>query len=214
MPEVKDPNTGELTGDFWIRDCRLSFPNIVKPKAYEGGVPKFSAAFLLTSDNPDWALFMTMVKRLATEKWAENTTNIMAMIKGDKRQRCYGIGSDKLDAKGSVYAGYDEPNIMYISGSDEAQPQIYGADGSPMPPMNANQKLVGGNYVSAIVRPWMQDNKFGKAIRASFVGVQYLRDGEKFGREQTDAAGIFQAAPGGPETAADPAAAEAYDPLG
>ena len=213
MPEVKNQETNELTGDFWIRDCRLSFPNIVKPKAFKpGDTPKFSASFILTSDNPDWKLFMAMVNRLAAAKWAENAVNIMAMIKGDKRQRCYGVGTDKLDKKGGIYAGYDAPNTVYVGASDETQPQMYGADGTPMDPMSANTKFVGGNYVSGIVRPWIQDNEYGKAVRASFVGVQYLREGEKFGSAPTDAGGIFQPTPGGPDAAAEPSV-DNYDPL-
>lgn len=38
-----------------------------------------------------------------------------------------------------------------------------------------------GCYVNMLIRPWAQDNKHGKKINANLIGVQFARDGERFG---------------------------------
>ena len=37
-----------------------------------------------------------------------------------------------------------------------------------------------GCYVNAVLEFWAQDNKFGKRVNATLMGVQFFRDGDAF----------------------------------
>ncbi|ALA45464.1 hypothetical protein ADP64_000006 [Achromobacter phage phiAxp-2] len=41
-----------------------------------------------------------------------------------------------------------------------------------------------GCVVSIMIRPWAQDNEFGKKINAGLVAVKFMRDGDRLGGEQ------------------------------
>jgi hypothetical protein len=44
-----------------------------------------------------------------------------------------------------------------------------------------NELFYGGCWVNGIIRPWWQNNKFGKRVNAGLVAVQFLKDDEAFG---------------------------------
>ena len=183
---------------LWIKRARLSFPNLLQPRAAtQGGEPKYGANFILEPTDPEWKEMGEIIVALATEKWAENAAGIINMMKGDKRLRCYGQGEEKLDKQGNIYDGFS--GKVWISANNADKPVLYGTDAQELPPTaNANQLFVGGNWVSAVVRFWPQDNRHGRAIRAQLEGVQFLEQGEHFGSAPMDTSGIFQAVPGAP----------------
>jgi len=184
---------------LWIKDARLGFPQIAAAKSsVPGSDPKYQATFILTPDAVEWTEMAQIIQAMATEKWGENVANVMSVIKGDKRLRCYGAGDEKISTKTSLpYDGFAGMN--YISASNADQPKLYSADAQELPPTaNINQLFTGGNYVSGIISFWLQDNQFGRGIRANLDGVQYLRDGEHFGNTGPDTAGVFQAVEGAP----------------
>lgn len=210
MPMIQDSN------DFWVRKARLSFPTLIQPKSVNGGASAFSASFIMDPTDEDWALLMQRVQAIGVEKWGEQAPQILEMIKNDKRMRFYGKGNEKISqATGLPYDGYDENNV-YINAKSDTKPQLIGTDAQPLPPTQENLKMVGGNYVSAIIRPWAQQNEHGRAIRCQLVAVQYLEDGEHFGHAEVDATSVFAPVAGAPApaTGATPAMPGMPDPLG
>ena len=146
---------------------------------------------------PEWAEMGQIALAMATAKWGDNTAGVMNLIKNDKRLRCFGKGEEKLDKLGKVYDGFD--GKLYISASNKNKPNLYGADANLLPPTAPqNQLFAGGNYVSGVISFWLQDNKFGRGIRANLDGVQFVEEGEHFGATGPDAGAIFQPVPGAP----------------
>jgi hypothetical protein len=45
----------------------------------------------------------------------------------------------------------------------------------------SEEVFYGGCWVNILIRPWWQDNRFGKRVNAGLVAVQFLRDDEAFG---------------------------------
>ena len=189
---------------LWIKGARLGFPHLVapQPSSNPNAAAKYNGNFILPMNAPEWNELLEMVNAIALEKWTVNATGVMTMINADKRLRCYGYGTDKLDSKtGQVYEGFQD--MIWISGSSDARPDLRGADAQPCPPTAPlNTMFVGGNYVDAVVSFWPQDNEHGKAIRAQLDGVQYIREGEKFGAVGPDVGTIFEAVAGAPAVTA------------
>jgi hypothetical protein len=43
------------------------------------------------------------------------------------------------------------------------------------------ERIYGGCYVNVMIRPWFQNNAYGKRVNAGLSVVQFVRDGEPFG---------------------------------
>jgi hypothetical protein len=72
------------------------------------------------------------------------------------------------------------------------------------------RQMYGGCRVNVAVKPWLQENKHGRGIRADLVAVQFAGDDQAFGEGAVDASGMFgavAAAPAGMFGAAAPAPA-------
>jgi len=186
---------------IFLSNVRLSFPHLVEPHASPmnpSAPKKYSADFIMTQDNPGFVQFMQRYAALAGEKWGPNAQTVMQMIQADRKLRCYGSGAEKVDKKSfKPYAGYD--GMVFISANKDQMPQMIQADGKPTEMGNTMayqalaRKLYGGCYVNAAIKPWIQENNFGRGIRCDLVAVQFAADGEPFGEGAADVSGMFGA---------------------
>ena len=184
---------------IFLSNVRLSFPHLVEAHAStEGGVKKYSADFLLPLDSDGLKQFMTQYQALAVTKWGEHAPQVMTLIQAERKLRCYGMGTEKVDKKTfKPYAGYD--GCAYIAANKDQPPQMIQSDGTPVPADNSMayqqlaRRLYGGCYVNAAIKPWLQENKHGRGIRCDLVAIQFSKDGEAFGEGATDASGMFGA---------------------
>jgi hypothetical protein len=200
---------------IYLTNVRMSFPKLVEAAAmkdYPAAGKKWGADLILDPNDPNFTKFMSEVGKMAAEKWGANADTVLQMVQSDKRNRCFGNGAEKVNKKFEPYVGY--PGMVYISASanEDRPPQIVRpSDGVAIDNLNtlertaAARKLYGGCYVNAAVRPWAQDNQFGRAIRCELIAIQFLRDGDSFGEGSADVSGMFGAVP--------EAAAPAFPPL-
>lgn len=200
---------------LWIQRCRLSFPHVLVPKSQNNGPSSYSASFILQESQAEWAEAMQIISQMATDKWADKAQTVINIVTSDRKLRCYGNGAEQINKQtGEVYDGYKEPGAVFVSAKSDQQPQLYGPDAQLLPPTaNANQMFVGGNWVSAIVRFWPQQNEHGRGIRCQLVGIQYIEEGEHFGADEIDAGTVFQQVPGAPAPTAPAPAAPASAPV-
>lgn len=184
---------------IFLSNARLSFPQLVEPRAsVEGGVKKYSADFIMEPNHPGFQQFMVEYAKLANEKWGANAQQVMQMIQSDRKLRCYGSGNEKIDKKTfAPYSGY--ANNVYISANKDQMPQMIQSDGKPVDAGNTMayqqlaRKLYGGCRVNAAVRPWLQENKHGRGVRCDLVAVQFYMDDEAFGEGVADVSNLFGA---------------------
>lgn len=204
---------------IFLSNVRLSFPHLAEPQKQvneQTGQTRISynAEFLMPQDHPGFAQFMKRYGELALAKWAEHTNTVMQMIQVDRKLRCFGLGSEKVNKKTfKPYDGY-EGNVYITAGRDQA-PQMIQADGQAIDPSNTMafqqlaRKMYGGCRVNAAVKPWLQVNKHGNGIRCDLVAVQFAADDTAFGEGASDASSMFGnvgAAPAAPVAFGMPAA--------
>ena len=157
----------------------------------------------MPSNDAGLAKFMGVVGKMATDKWKEHAQAVLQIVQNDRKLRCYGQGSEKIDKKTyKPYLGYEGMAYLTASSNADRPPKIVRADGTPIDNANtmerqqAARKLYGGCYVNAAVRPWPQDNQFGRAVRCELIAVQFASDGEPFGEGEVDLDGVFGAVQG------------------
>jgi len=203
---------------MFLQKVRLSFPHLNAPHsaAQDGSNPRYSGDLLLAENDPQWASVWQRIEQLAPEKWGAVAPQVIQMINGDRKQRGYGWGQEKVHRETlqilDGYAGH-----VFITASNKVMPQMVAADGQVIDPMNnmATQaeasRMYGGCYVNAAIRVWMQDNQHGRGVRFDLVAIQFAADGEPFGAGgMPDVTGMF----GQVAAAAAPSPAGAAAPMG
>jgi Protein of unknown function (DUF2815) len=186
-----------------LSNVRLSFPKLIEPEAAKGtpnAEKKFGCDLILPHGDQQFATFMGEVGKVATEKWKEHANAVLQLCQSDRKMRCFGSGSEKIDKKTfKPYVGYDGGVYISASSPEDKPPVMVDANGTPCPNENTMlrkelaRKLYGGCYVNVAIRVWPQDNSFGRAIRCELVGVQFAKDGDAFGEAPPDLTSMFGA---------------------
>lgn len=155
-----------------LANVRLSFPHLFTAQAnQDGGQAKFNAAFLIPKDAPVIKEIEKAMAEVAKEKWGAKADAVLKQLRA----------SDKLalhdgDAK-SQYAGYE--GCMFVNASNASRPLVLDRDKSVL--TEEDGKPYSGCYVNATIEIWAQDNSYGKRINAGLGGVQFAKDGDRFG---------------------------------
>ena len=203
---------------IFLSNVRLSFPHLAEPQKQVNEATgatriSYNAEFIMPQDHAGFQQFMQRYGAMALEKWKEHAQTVMGMIQNDRKTRCYGVGTEKVNKKTfKPYDGYADAGAVFITAGRDSAPQMIQADGSPIDPSNTMayqqlaRKMYGGCRVNAAVKPWLQDNKHGRGIRCDLIAVQFAGDDTPFGEGSVDASSLFgavanpaqaQAAPGG-----------------
>ena len=154
-----------------LTNVRLSFPFIFEAKAFEeGGNASFSASFIL--DKEKHAGLIKEVKAKVNELANEY---FKGKVPGSVKQK-YPLrdGAEKEEVD-----GYGE-SIMFLSARSKTRPTV--VDRQLNPVTATDGVIYGGCYVNATIRPWVQDNKFGKRVNFQLRAIQFVKDGPAFGQ--------------------------------
>lgn len=178
VPVKKVPVTGPkgqkgfcvLYSDGTIRIdwVRFSYPHLRKPYKGEddGGEPKFGIVGLLPKKTH--AKAKTLIKRRIEELLAEHKIKALAP---DKKFLRDGDHSDKEEAHGHYT----------VSARETRRPPLRNKDNSVVEPEDADEVFQPGYWGSILVRPWYQNNKWGKRVNAGLSSVQFILKDEVFG---------------------------------
>ena len=200
---------------IYLSNVRLSFPKLIEASAmadFPNSEKKYGCDFIMRPDHESYKRFMTEVGKVAVEKWKEHAGTVLQLIQNDRLKRCYGSGAEKIDKKTMrVLDGYGD-GMMFISANskEDRPPQMIRPDGTVVDNSNTAEraalarKLYGGCYVNAAVRPWCQDNQFGRGVRNELIAVQFHTDGDPFGEAPPDLSHVFGAVASAPAAGAVP----------
>lgn len=158
-----------LYSDGLIRldNVRISYPHLDKAwSRNEDEVKKFSMVAML--DKKTHKAARQLVEKRIEELMRENKTE---RLSADKKFLRDGDLSDKLE-----YEGY-----WTVSANETRRPAVRGANNEVLDSDEILNTIYAGCYVSVLIRPWFQDNKFGKRVNSGLVAVKFMRDGEPLG---------------------------------
>lgn len=159
-----------------IKNVRLAFPDLREAVQYQGTGPySYKATFLVPPGSDADKAILKAIELAGKGKWGEKAGPIVAQAKAAGSGKfCYVDGNTK------AYDGF-AGNMALSAGrsKEDGAPKILDRDLSELSAETG--KPYGGCYVNAKVQIWAQDNNFGKAIRATLVAVQFVKDGDSFG---------------------------------
>lgn len=189
---------------IWLKNVIISFaPGVFTASAAQGSTKeKYNCAALIEkNDTANLKLLSDAVVNAAQIKWPSNFQERLAELKAADR-----LPLHNGDGKASK-AGYK--GRFYINASNDIRPLVLDANKTPL--TAADGKPYSGSIVNLFVEIWAQDNKHGKRINASLLGVQFVRDGERLAGGSVATADDFEAIPGS-ETPDGGVNAEQTDP--
>lgn len=173
-----------MTTKVLLKDVRISFPNIYVPKSVQDSKDeRYSSSFLFAADHPCVALVTNAMREAAKGKWDGKAKEIYEMLKAADKLAIHN-GNGK-----SQYEGF--AGMLYINASNKTRPIVLDGDKAPL--TQADGKPYAGCYVNAMIELWAQDNKYGKRINASLLGIQFLRDGQPLAGGGVASADDFEA---------------------
>lgn len=159
-------------GIIKILNVRASYPHLDKPYAGDdGGEPKYSILGLADKATHE------DVKKACLEVIDElKKANKNAKVAKDKLFIKNGDDSDKEECEG----------MWTISARENKRPKVRDGNGDLLEVDEIADVIYPGCYVDIIIRPWFQDNSYGKRINANLLSVKFRADGEQFGEGRVD----------------------------
>jgi Protein of unknown function (DUF2815) len=157
----------------FLKEVRLSFPDLFVPTEYEkgDGKPRYNATLLVVPGSENDKAIQAAIKAAAEEVFgAKSAPAMLKQFEGNSQKYCY------LDGNTKEYDGY--ANHMYLACHSKTRPGVYNRDKTPLTAEDG--KPYAGCYVNASVEIYAQ-NTANKGIRAAITGVQFVKDGDAFG---------------------------------
>jgi hypothetical protein len=158
-----------------LSNVRIAFANDLFVAKVQGddpkAVPKFGCTFLIDPASPQIKTLNAAIEAACAEKFGAKAPAVLKAMRATEKA---GLRDGDLKS----YAGY--PGNMYISASNTMRPTVIDADKTPL--VAADGKPYSGCVVNASIEVWAYDHpKGGKGISATVLGVQFVKDGERFG---------------------------------
>lgn len=184
-----------ITADkILLRNVRLSFLRLDKPEAFEKGqTEKYQATALLDPSDTEHAALIKKIRAAGKELIVEAYGEVPDEIKESPLERLpYGFADKHPKKKG--YDGYE--GMFYVACNNPDRPAIANRLGQSVMP-GEDQFPYSGAYGNVKFSLWAllgpNRNKYGARLGANLIGVQFVKDGEAFGRGPISAEEEFDA---------------------
>lgn len=154
---------------------RLSFEHIFRPSSTQGSEPAYSATILIPKNDPQIAEIRKAMSYVAEQKWKTRAQGVLKNLYAAEKTNLR--DGDLKTELSKTYQGYE--GMMYVTARNKNQPSIF--DKGCKPVQESSGLIYSGCYVNALIEFWAQDNANGKRINGSLLGVQFVKDGDRFG---------------------------------
>lgn len=159
-----------------LQNVRLIFPSIFQKSTFDGEEGKFQGTFLVSKED---------------SKTHQEILKAIEVVKKEYKDPSIKIKENMIFLKD----GDDDENEnlhghWVIKASNKTRPTALDRDKSQLD--ESDNKIYSGVYVNAIISPWVQDNRYGKRINATLLGVQFVKDGDRLGGSQVASPNDFE----------------------
>lgn len=165
------------SGHIKISNVRASYPHLDKPYGGEdGGEPKYSITLLMPKNTH------AAIEKIIREQ--------IEAVKKAHKGGALKVAPSMLFIKDGDVDFPDKPEcegMWVISARESKRPDVYNMDREELTnPNEINEEIYGGCWVSVVIRPWTQENKYGKRVNANLISVLKRKDDEAFGEGRVD----------------------------
>lgn len=163
-------------GTILLKEVRASYPHIFQP--YKGK----------NSETGKYGIVALMPKTKAYFPAKDLIRDRINFIL--KEHKVQTLKADNKFLRDGDLAGKEEyENTFTVNASEVRRPQARSNIRDPrtkkpgvLKPGEHDDVIYAGCWVNVLIRPWWQDNEWGKKVNAGLVAVQFVRDDEAFGQ--------------------------------
>lgn len=172
--------TGLNPDEIILKEVRIAYPNVFKKQVYKGQETKYNLRCLIAKDDAQRKDLMQKIGAVAVEKWADKGVATVKLLES-KGMLC--IRDGDLEENTNFHGHW------MVSAANTDQPKV--VDRNPKVDLTeADGKIYNGCVANVKIRLWAQDNDYGKRVNAQLLAVQFVRDGEAFGKTPPSASGF------------------------
>jgi len=156
-----------------IKEVRLSYPHLKEPWALGGAdKPAYSATGLMPK-TPAYAkskaLIDAVIQKMAVDKQDPNLPASRRFITdGDETGKVSHKGMWRINAREQTRPGLRGRGVDRVTGRAKI-----------ISPEEAVEVFYPGCWVNLLIKPWWQQNTYGKRVNANLIAVQFVRDDDK-----------------------------------
>lgn len=164
-----------------LKDVVIRFPALAEPQSMGEGEPAYGGKFPIVPGSENAKALDKALEDAAVQKWEKDGTSVLEMLKEDKKV-CYEPRPYKSKKNGEVYNGFEGMHTLGArTPATKSAPTVFNKYGEPVTDKSAIQQLIyDGARVNAKVEVWAQNNKYGRRLNCSLLGVMFAGDGENF----------------------------------
>ena len=176
---IKKVKNGVLykSGHIKVSNVRASYPHLGAPYGGDGeGEPKYGIVGLLPKKTHK-EIYQLLKEQIEVAKKNHKTGPLKvapAMLFLKDGDADY---PDKPD-----YAG-----MWVVSARESKKPEVFNIEREELTTKaEIEEEIYGGCWISMVIRPWTQENKYGKRVNANLISVLKRKDDEPFGEGRVD----------------------------
>lgn len=155
-------------GTIRLSGIRFSYPHLAK--AYKGDDDKGEPKFGLT------AMLPKATHKAARDLIVERIDELL------KENKVKSLASDKKFLRDGDESGKEEyAEHWTVSARETRRPPLRDRQNNVVEPEDANEVFQPGYWGDILIRPWYQNNSYGKRVNAGLSSVQFVKKDETFG---------------------------------
>lgn len=161
-------------GTILVMNVRWSYPHCFVPQA--------------SDDNPDGPKTYSITGQLPKKTHGAVKDELKTMIQEvlDENKAKFKGAKPALPADrkflrdGDLTGKVENEGMFIITAREQKRPSVRDRDKSVLTKDDAD-RIYGGCWGHILIRPWFQDNKYGKRVNSNFVACQFVRDDTPYG---------------------------------
>lgn len=159
----------------------LAFPSLFEKSAASDGKPSYNLKGIIDpSDEKTVGICEQAIIDVAKEEWNDKANKILAgFVRTGKKPDVFFVKDEYRTQGGDTYSGFED--MYYITAKtqpDGERPTVVDRSGKLVDPDSG--LIYSGCQGIVHLDIWPQDNKWGKAVRATPIGFQFTGHGKKF----------------------------------
>lgn len=168
--------------NFKLSNVVLNFPNLVEPTAPKGGTKLYYNTQILLDDEKKIQDLKSFALDACKAKWGEKGTAVYKELVNSGTKNSFHSGNLRLDSEGNVREHYKDKIV--VKAKSLRKPQIIKSNRVRCTEdeyLKEAERFYSGCYANVLLSLSADQNDFGKFLYINLTGIQFAKDGEKFG---------------------------------
>jgi hypothetical protein len=164
-----------------IKDVMLGFPALAEAQSLGDGEPAYGAKLPIDPSSDNLKLIENAIREEAKAAWKDKADAILDMLREDNKL-CLVKKEYRSKSTGEVYEGFQNSFVLSTRNA-KTQPSVFNQYGEQLEKKgDIERQAFSGAIASGVsVEIWAQDNKWGKRVNCTLLGVMLSGEGTSVG---------------------------------